>query len=119
MRRKSAPWWKALSHDDETKRVEAYQELTRYGPGLWPVLERLIKDQPVEAQVRMRELLKSRIQPTLGGMTLVDGRMRRDGAPWAMAACCSTRPPAWHVPRGEQTEDCLARVPEHPPGTAN
>jgi hypothetical protein len=64
-----------LSDPDDEVRTAAYNELTRYGPGLWPVLESMIEDQPAEAKVRLRQLLGSRIKPTLGGMTLLDDRL--------------------------------------------
>lgn len=65
-----------LSDEDPHKREAAYQNLTRYGPGLWPVLEKLMNDQPPDAQERMRELLGSRAAPTLGGMTVVHDKLR-------------------------------------------
>lgn len=65
-----------LSDLEEAKRVAAYNELTRYGTGLWPILEKIVDDQPAEARVRIRQLLRNKIQPTLGGMTLVDGKFR-------------------------------------------
>lgn len=63
-----------LSDDDPEKREAAYRELTRYGVASWPVLEKLVEDQPPEARFRIEALLKDRIQPTLGGKTLVDGK---------------------------------------------
>jgi hypothetical protein len=65
-----------LSDRDPEKRETAYHELTRYGPGSWPVLERLMDEQPVEARVRMQELLRNRLRPTLGGMRLMAGDLQ-------------------------------------------
>ena len=65
-----------LSDPLEEKRIEAFNELTRYGPGLWPIIEKMIPDQPAEAQARLRQLLANKIQPSLGGMTLVDGQLQ-------------------------------------------
>jgi hypothetical protein len=62
-----------LSDPDAEKRLKAYNELTRYGPGLWPVLDRLAQDVPVEAQIRIQQLLSNKTTPTFGGMSLVDG----------------------------------------------
>ena len=62
-----------LSDDDPDKRNAAYAQLTRYGPASWPILEKKLNDQPPEAQMRMQQLLRNRIQPTLGGRSLVDG----------------------------------------------
>lgn len=73
-----------LSDPDGDVRSAAFNDLTRYGPGSWPVLEKLVDGQPPEAQARLRQLLSSRLRPTLGGMTLTDGKLQlvnrlRDG----------------------------------------
>jgi len=71
-----------LSEADPRDRLTAYKELTRYGPGMWPILERLRDEQPPEAQLRMGQLLSNRIAPTLGGMKPVNDTLRvvgRDG----------------------------------------
>ena len=60
-----------LSHEEEDKRKAAFAKLANYGPGVWPVLEKLLPDEPPEAQARLREIMKSRVLPTLGGMTLL------------------------------------------------
>jgi hypothetical protein len=65
-----------LSDADPAKRDAANAQLTRYGPASWPLLEKLLPDQPPEAKSRLRQLLRNRIEPTLGGRTLVDGKMR-------------------------------------------
>jgi len=65
-----------LSDPEAEKRTKAFEELTRYGPGLWPIAEKLIDGEPPETQARLRDLLRSRVNPLLGGMQLVDGRMR-------------------------------------------
>jgi hypothetical protein len=65
-----------LSSADQDKRDEAFKTLTTYGPGIAPILEQQLEDQQPEAQIRIRQLLKNRIEPSLGSMTLVDGRMR-------------------------------------------
>ena len=64
-----------LSDADPEKRQQAYNELTRYGPNVWPLLEKLVNDQPAEASLRLQQLLSNRITPTLGGLTLVDGEL--------------------------------------------
>ncbi|MDB5289252.1 MAG: hypothetical protein JWL69_493, partial [Phycisphaerales bacterium] len=61
----------ALSETDEKKRKEAYDQLSQYGSGIWPVLEKLMNDQPPEAQARLRQLLKQKAVPTLNGMALL------------------------------------------------
>lgn len=65
-----------LSDPDDEVRSAAFEHLRGYGSGLWPVLEKLIDDQPPEAQVRLRQLLAAKTHPTLGGMRLLDGKMR-------------------------------------------
>jgi hypothetical protein len=62
-----------LSDADSERRLKAYNQLTRYGPGVWPLLERLADEQPVEAQVRIQQLLSNKSAPTFGGMSLIDG----------------------------------------------
>ncbi|HEV7301657.1 MAG TPA: HEAT repeat domain-containing protein [Tepidisphaeraceae bacterium] len=65
-----------LSEPDPRTRAAAFTELTRFGPGAWPVLERLRDEQPPEARLRIGQLLRDRAEPSLGGMTVVDGEMR-------------------------------------------
>jgi len=65
-----------LANPDPKKRAAAFAELARYGNASWPVLEKLMDNQPPEARLRIRQLLENRIQPTLGGMTLVDGKAK-------------------------------------------
>jgi hypothetical protein len=62
-----------LSDADPAKREDAFAQLTRYGPGIFPLLEKLEPNQPAEARARIDELLKAKVNPTLGGMTLHDG----------------------------------------------
>lgn len=73
-----------LSDPDADQRKRAYEELTRYGSALWPVLEKLLDNQPPETQARLRELLKGKLQPTLGALRLNPGPLQtvtrhRDG----------------------------------------
>jgi len=65
-----------LADPDQKKRNAAYEELARYGPGVWPLLEKLADQQLPETRIRIRQLLRDKVRPTLGGMTLVDGRLR-------------------------------------------
>ncbi|HEY7115073.1 MAG TPA: hypothetical protein VH475_00720 [Tepidisphaeraceae bacterium] len=64
-----------LSAADQDKRDAAFRTLTTYGPGIAPLLEKVLDLQPLEAQIRIRQLLKNKIEPSLGSMSLVDGRM--------------------------------------------
>ncbi|HEV2293047.1 MAG TPA: hypothetical protein VGR35_04275 [Tepidisphaeraceae bacterium] len=64
-----------LSDADPEKRQQAYNQLTRYGPLVWPLLEKLSQEQPPEAAIRLQQLLANKTQPTMGGLTLVDGEM--------------------------------------------
>lgn len=65
-----------LSDPEDKIRQDAFKELTRYGASAWPILERLMPDQEPEAQARLRQLLKSRFEPTLGGMSLLGDKLR-------------------------------------------
>ncbi len=66
-----------LADSDREKREAAHAALTRYGQGVWPILEKLKDQQPLEAQIRIGQLLAEKTQPTLGGMKLVDPKLRR------------------------------------------
>ncbi|MEA2707558.1 MAG: hypothetical protein QOF78_159 [Phycisphaerales bacterium] len=65
-----------LSDNDPEKRNAAYAELTRYGNSSWPILEKMLEDQSPETRIRLQELLRNRIQPTLGGRAPLDGVMQ-------------------------------------------
>ena len=67
----------ALSDTDDTKRQEAYKQLTTYGSGIWPILEKMVDEQEPEAKARLRLLLRAKTAPTLGGMTLIGDRKLR------------------------------------------
>ena len=64
-----------LADDDPDVRESAYAELSRYGPGLWPVLEQSLDDAAPEAKQRIQRLLRGKIAPALGGMVLIDGKL--------------------------------------------
>jgi hypothetical protein len=64
-----------LGDDDPDKRVAAYQRLTQYGPGIYPILEKLSPDASPEAQTRIRELLEGRLATKLGGMLVNDNQL--------------------------------------------
>lgn len=62
-----------LSDPDPTNRDAAYEQLTRFGPGIFPILQRLEDNQPPSAKNRIAELLRSQMKLTLGPITLNDG----------------------------------------------
>ena len=64
-----------LSDPDPDKRQAAFAELSRYGPSLWPVLDRVAAEQPPEGQVRIRQLLRGKLAPALGGMSVTGDRL--------------------------------------------
>jgi len=64
-----------LSDPDSDQRQAAFDELSRYGPELAPILEKLGDDQLPEAKMRIRQLLRGKITPALGGLTPVDNRL--------------------------------------------
>ena len=62
-----------LSDPDPDQRRAAFEELSRYGPALVPVLDRARPDQPPAAQVRIARLMRNKA--TLGGMSLIEDRL--------------------------------------------
>jgi hypothetical protein len=64
-----------LSDTDVENRQAAYNELSRYGPELAPLLEKAGNDQLPEAQMRIKQLLRNKLTPALGGLMLVDNRL--------------------------------------------
>lgn len=64
-----------LSDPDAEKREAAFKELSQYGSGIYPIIEKLASDQPPEARARLRSLMRSQVSPTLGGMTLLGERL--------------------------------------------
>lgn len=65
-----------LSDLDPGKRSAAFNELTRYGISIWPILEKMLDEQSPEAKMRIRQLLRAKSQPTLGGMSLQPGPIK-------------------------------------------
>ena len=65
-----------LSDMDPEKRDEAYKALTRYGPALWPIAESMLPSQPPETQSRIKDLLRAKTAPLLGGMDLLGTKLR-------------------------------------------
>ncbi len=64
-----------LSDLEANKRRDAYNELVRFGPGAWPMLERLKDVQSPDAQVKMEQLLAERETPTLGGFKILTNKL--------------------------------------------
>jgi hypothetical protein len=74
-----------LGDDDPDKRVAAYQRLTQYGPGIYPILEKLSPNASPEAQAKIQELLGGKLATKLGGMLVNDNQLTvsarmRDGS---------------------------------------
>lgn len=65
-----------LADADSEKRDAAFSELAQYGPGVYPMLDKMVPTLPPEARTRVRALLGNKMQPTLGGMTLVGDKLR-------------------------------------------
>lgn len=90
-----------------SKRDKAFEELTKYGPALWPIAERMMENSPPEAQVRLKVLLRNKISPLLGGMEIIGSRLRllsrypRGGALFYCDRGVS-------IPRGEETPRVVA-----------
>lgn len=64
-----------LSDLEQDNRDAAMEALRAYGQGIAPILEELVDDQPPEARIRIRQILKDRIVPTLSGMTVIEDRL--------------------------------------------
>ena len=64
-----------LSDLEQDNRDAAMEALRAYGQGIAPILEELANDQPPEARIRIRQILKDRIIPTLSGMTVIEDRL--------------------------------------------
>lgn len=93
-----------LSDIDPSVRAEAFQQLTRYGPGAWPTLERLMPDQPPGAMIQLERLLSNRLTPTLGGLHLVDNAVQV--AEWlGDGGLLLFAPAGVRVPLNEQTNE--------------
>ncbi len=52
--------------------MAAYQRLIQFGPGIYPILEKLSPNAAPEAQARIREILEGKLATKLGGMLVND-----------------------------------------------
>jgi hypothetical protein len=86
-----------LNDADDQKRQSAFDELSRYGPSLAPVLEQLSQDQPPETRLRLRQLLRARVTPALDGVEIIDRRLsvvrRQDDGTVLLYAAAGVRVP--------------------------
>jgi hypothetical protein len=64
-----------LSDPDGDVRQAAFDELSRYGPAIAPLLEKVADQQLPAARTRIRQLLQNKIVPALGGLTVIDSRL--------------------------------------------
>jgi len=64
-----------LGDDDPDKRESAYERLTQYGPGIYPILQKLSPNASPEAQNRIREVLEGRLATKLDGMLVNDNQL--------------------------------------------
>lgn len=65
-----------LADTDARVREAAAEKLAEYGPAAWPTLKRLAAEALPEAQQRVELMIRQKVRPRLGRMTLVDDRMR-------------------------------------------
>ena len=61
-----------LDDPDPDKRTDAFERLTQFGPGIFPILEKLEPNVPPEIQPRVDQLLEGRLRTKLGGMEIID-----------------------------------------------
>ncbi len=64
---------KKLADPDVKVRDDGLDKLTQFGPGAWPVLEKLRDAQQPEAQIRIDEILRTKTRATLGPYVLEKG----------------------------------------------
>ncbi len=64
-----------LGDEDAEKRIAAFRRLTQYGPGVFPILEKLKADADPEAQTRIQELLEGKLTTRLGGMLVNENKL--------------------------------------------
>jgi hypothetical protein len=61
-----------LDDPDPDKRTEAFEKLTQYGPGIYPILQKVRPNASPIAGPRIDQILASASQTTLGGMEIQD-----------------------------------------------
>lgn len=83
-----------LSDPDPDERRKAVSELSNFGPGAWPTLTKLSAQQPPQAKMLLRQLLKDKTRPTLSGMTLLGDRLLQ------LAARVSDGGAVFYAPQG-------------------
>jgi len=64
-----------LANRDPRIREKTQRELEAMGPGIHPELEAIRETLPVEAQVRIENILGQRFAPTLGGLKPLEGKV--------------------------------------------
>ncbi len=67
-----------LGHPDPRKRQEAQTKLTQYGPALWAVADEILSRKAGSPEVlgRLRDVLRGKAAPMLGGMHAADNKLR-------------------------------------------
>lgn len=83
-----------LSDPDPEERRKAVSAISNFGPGAWPVLTRLSANQPPQARMLLKQLLRDKTRPTLSGMTLLGNRLLQ------LAARLSDGGAVFYAPQG-------------------
>ncbi len=65
-----------LANRDPRIREKSQRELEEMGPGIHPELEAILESLPVEAQMRIENILGQRFAPTLGGLLPLEGEVQ-------------------------------------------
>jgi hypothetical protein len=95
-----------LSDPDPKKRTQANDELLKFGPALWPIAERMLDASPPETRARLKDLLRNKISPLLGGMNIIGSKLKLvTRYPFGGALFYCER--GVSIPRGEESPDVV------------
>ena len=83
-----------LSDPDPDERRKAVSAISNFGPGAWPALTKLSANQPPQARMLLKQLLKDKNRPTVSGMTLLGDRLLQ------LAARLSDGGAVFYAPQG-------------------
>jgi len=100
-----------LSDTDPDERRKAVAELANFGPGAWPTLTKLSADQPPQARLLLKQLLKDKTRPTLSGVTLLGQRLLQLAARLSDGGAVFYAPQGISLPSPNSDEDPIVTAP--------